>query len=301
MRNRELNILTVVIFALATTLFCCAGKREDVAKYAPIESYPEDAILKHITNRKAMLVTAHDDDMCGMSGTISKLNRAGWEIKHIVLSGYDSKRRKAHINAGKFVLDTIMYMNILDKCRNDLDTVEQPYRAIPKEQFSTLYNYPMVEPELIRLINDFSPSVLFSMDNEIGGYGHPDHVFISQLVLDLAKAKKIDPEYIYQGVGTDHMEQSIIGERHSGRMKKWGFAGDDWEHAKNTYSVSGMPEPDVQINILSEAEVKMNYLMSYEESEQQKMGFMIPAFFEYQAEEYFKIFDREFFRVIKIN
>ena len=84
-------------------------------------------------------------------------------------------------------------------------------------------------------------------------------------------------------------------------MKKWGYAGDGWEHAKNTYTVSGMPEPDVQINILSEAEIKMNYLMSYEERERKTMGFYIPAFFEYEAEEYFKIFDREFFRIIKIN
>ena len=296
--NKYRNLLSIIL--IVNLIFSC-NVREDVTPYAAIETYPEDSILQDISLKKALLVTAHDDDMCGMSGTISKLNRAGWEIKHIVLSGYDSKRKQAHINAGKFVLDTIIYMNILDKCRNDLDTVEQPYRAIPKERFSSLFNYPLVEPELIRLINDFSPSVLFSMDNEIGGYGHPDHVFISQLVLDLAKAKKIVPEYIYQGVGTDHMEQSIIGERHSERMKKWGFAGDDWEHAKKTYNVSGMPEPDVQINILSEAEVKMNYLMSYEEREQQKIGFMIPAFFEYQAEEYFKIFDREFFRVMKTN
>ena len=97
------------------------------------------------------------------------------------------------------------------------------------------------------------------------------------------------------------MEQSIVGERHSARMKKWGYAGDGWEHAKRTYKVSGAPEPDVQINILSEAENKMNYLMSYEERERKTMGFYIPAFFEYEAEEYFKIFDREFFRVIKIN
>jgi LmbE family N-acetylglucosaminyl deacetylase len=274
---------------------------EDITQYAPVEHFPDDSILQTIENKKALIITAHDDDMCGMSGTMSKLNRAGWEIKHIVLSGFDASREQAHINAGKYVLDTIEFMDLLHKCRNDLDTVDQAYRAISKDRFSSVFNYAMVEPELIKLINDFGPSVLFSLDNEIGGYGHPDHVFISQVVLDLAKEGKITPEYIYQGVYTDHMEQSIIGERHSARMKKWGYADDGWEHAKKTYNVSGMPEPDVQINILSEAENKMNYLMSYEERERKTMGFYIPAFFEYEAEEYFKVFDREFFRVITIK
>ena len=297
MKNAKIAFVLVLI----TSVLCSCKAIEDVTRYAPIESYPEDSILQTIENKRALIVTAHDDDMCGISGTMSKLNRAGWEIKHIVLSGFDANREQAHINAGKYVLDTIEFMDLLHKCRNDLDTVEKSHRAIPKDRFSTVYNYPMVEPELIRLINDFGPSVVFSMDNEIGAYGHPDHVFISQLVLDLAKSGKITTQYIYQNVMTDHYEQTVIGERHSARMKKWGYPGDGWEHAKKTYNVSGTPEPNVQINILSEAENKMNYLMSYEERERKTMGFYIPAFFEYEAEEYFKIFDREFFRIIKIN
>jgi LmbE family N-acetylglucosaminyl deacetylase len=297
MKNSRLLVVLVVISSILSS----CKVREDVTQYAPIETYPDDSILFTLENKRALIVTAHDDDMCGISGTMSKLNRAGWEIKHIVLSGYDAKRKQAHIAAGKYVLDTILFMNLSDKIRNDLDTVDQTHRAIPRSQFKKVFNTSIVEPDLIRLINDFGPSVVFSMDNEIGGYGNPEHVFMSQLVLDLAKAGKIAPKYIYQGVYTDHMEQSIVGERHSARMKKWGYAGDGWEHAKRTYKVSGAPEPNVQINILSEAENKMNYLMSYEERERKTMGFYIPAFFEYDAEEYFKIFDREFFRVIKIN
>jgi LmbE family N-acetylglucosaminyl deacetylase len=297
MKNSHILVVLVVISSILSS----CKVREDVTPYAAIETYPDDSILITLENKRALIVTAHDDDMCGISGTMSKLNRADWEIKHIVLSGFDAKREQAHINAGKFVLDTILFMDLLHKCRNDLDTVDKTHRAIPRSQFKKVFNTSIVEPDLIRLINDFGPSVVFSMDNEIGGYGNPEHVFISQLVLDLAKAGKIAPKYIYQGVYTDHMEQSIVGERHSARMKKWGYAGDGWEHAKRTYKVSGAPEPDVQINILSEAENKMNYLMSYEERERKTMGFYIPAFFEYSAEEYFKIFDREFFRVIKIN
>jgi hypothetical protein len=45
----------------------------------------------------------------------------------------------------------------------------------------------------------------------------------------------------------------------------------------------------------------MEYLKSYNERERKTIGFYIPAFEEYSALEYFKVFDREFFNVIKIN
>ena len=85
------------------------------------------------------------------------------------------------------------------------------------------------------------------------------------------------------------------------KMKSWGFEENGWEIAKNTYEVDGAPEPTTQINIENFAEQKMNYLKSYNKRERQIMGFYIPAFEDYSADEYFKIFDREFFRVIKIN
>ena len=89
--------------------------------------------------------------------------------------------------------------------------------------------------------------------------------------------------------------------RQAKRMKEWGFPEDEWENAKKTYQVDGQPEPTTQINIQNQAQHKMNYLKSYNKREREIMGFYIPAFEDYKAEEYFKIFDREFFRVIKIN
>jgi hypothetical protein len=83
-------------------------------------------------------------------------------------------------------------------------------------------------------------------------------------------------------------------------MIEWGFSGDGWDKAKETYKVKGMPQPTTQIYIASEANEKMNYLKSYNEREQKTIGFFIPAFFEYSGEEYFEIFDREFFNVIEI-
>jgi LmbE family N-acetylglucosaminyl deacetylase len=292
--NQTLPILMGIL--LVSMLFGC--RREEVAQYAPIENFPNDSVLQSITNKKAMIVLAHDDDMCAMTGTISALNKNGWEIRVISMPKGKS-RNEAHQKACKNLLDSVMFFDITeDEFR--LDTVEIKYDAVPKEKFNDMFNRSLVKQKLMEQVNQFNPSVIFTLDNEMGGYGHPEHVFISQLVLDLAQADSLSTQYVYQSVYTDHMESTIM-ERHSKRMKSWGFPGDGWDKAKQAYKVQGMPEPSVQINIRDEAQAKMEYLKSYNERERKTIGFFVPAFEDYPAEEYFKIFDREFYRVIKIN
>lgn len=295
MKTRSLQFVFLLILLL---LFACKAK-EDVLPYAPIESYPEDTILQSITQKKAMIVVAHDDDMCAMSGTISLLNKQGWEIA-IVSFASTPERNAAQIKACSHVLDTVIFIDLThEQIRNDNEAVRKSYYAFPMDSFPFVFNKHLIEPEYVKVIQAFNPTVIFSLDNEIGGYGHPEHVLISQMIIDLADKKQIAPLYIYQSVYTNHME-STIKARHSRRMKSWGFPGDEWDNAMKIYGVTGMPEPDVQINIKSEAQSKMNYLKSYNERERKTIGFFIPAFETFSADEYFSIFDREFFRIIQL-
>lgn len=287
----HISLVLLVLFVLA------CKQREDIRQYAAIEVYPEDSILQRISDKRAMIVIAHDDDMCAMSGTISQLNKQGWKISVISISK-SVESDAAQIKAGSHILDTVIFVDLKpSQYRNDLKTVKYAYDAIPKEAFDTVFNGALIEAHYLEQIQAFNPSVIFTLDNEIGGYGHPEHVFVSQMVIDLAAEQKINPKYIYQSVYTPHMDSTIMN-RHARRMKSWGYPDDEWERAKRTYGVNGMPEPTVQVNIRSEAKEKMNYLRSYNERERKTMGFFIPEFEKYDAEEYFGIFDREFFRVI---
>lgn len=294
-KNRIVNLLLILVL---TGLFSCKGK-EDVSKYAPVEIYPDDTLLQNIGDKRAMIVVAHDDDMCAMSGTISLLNKQGWNIA-VVSFTKTPERNAAQVNACRYILDTVMFVGLSqDQIRRDEEANRKSYFAFPKDSFNIVFNKPLIVDEYLKLINSFHPSVIFTLDNEMGGYGHPEHVLISQMVIDLAREQRISPQYIYQSVYTRHMENTIM-QRHSERMKSWGFPGDEWERAKKVYGVDGMPEPSVQINISSEAKNKMDYLRSYNERERKTIGFFIPAFEDYSAGEYFTLFDREFFRVIKI-
>ena len=288
--------LTIAILSAGVFMSC---SREDVRPYVPTETFPNDTTLESISDKKAMVVIAHDDDMCAMSGTMSKLSREGWEIGIVSMSA-GSERDAAQRKACESFSDTVIFINLSKKeLRNDVDNPEPPYYAFPKDSFDLVFNVDIVAQMYAHEINTFDPTVIFTLDNKMGGYGHPEHVLVSQTVLDLAEDSLISPSYVYQSVLTDHMEKTIMA-RHSEKMKSWGFPGNEWDEAKKVYGVpDAMPEPSVQINIEAEAEQKMYYLTSYAERERKVIGFFIPAFEEYEAKEYFKLFDREFFHVIE--
>lgn len=277
-----------------------ACSREDITQYAPTESFPSDSYLSSLTKKRAMVIIAHDDDMCAMTGTISLLNKQDWEIQILSLEKGEA-RNTAHRKACKHLSDTVSFMSLTSpSLYKNYDKEALHYEAFPKAEFEAVFKVKALKQELEQKINAFQPSVIFTLDNEFGGYGHPEHVLMSQSVLDLALDSLINPKAIYQSVFTDHMESSIM-KRHSERMKSWGFDGDGWEKAKIAYLTNGMPEPTVEIDIQSEAKVKMDYLLSYNERERKTMGFFIPAFEDYSAEKYFSVFNREFFRVIQLD
>jgi LmbE family N-acetylglucosaminyl deacetylase len=187
-----------------------------------------------------------------MSGTIAKLTANGWTIKQLSLQSHPlSKTGKNPANiicqGNELILKDGYY-------RIGLDTMTSSYKKI-KEQFLT----DKVAQAIIQKVNEFKPSVIFTLDNEKGGYGHPEHIFISQLVKDLFEDGKIDIQKIYQSVYTNTMETEIIDKWLAQKMKKWGYPHPS-SIANELYGIDGMPEPDVQINITEVAETKMNYL-----------------------------------------
>jgi LmbE family N-acetylglucosaminyl deacetylase len=292
----KINLFFITIFILV--VLGCSEKItvEDLEKFAPTENYPDDTFLDTTTNKKALIIVAHDDDDCAMSGTIALLTKKGWVVKQMSL--------KSHVlsETGKNPAGIICQGNELilkdGYYRIGLDTMKSPYIPIPYEEIKQQFLTEKVASALIEKINEFKPAVVFTLDNEKGGYGHPEHIFISQLVKDLFEDGKIETQRIYQSVYTDHMEQEIVDKWLAEKMKKWGYPHAS-TIANELYGIDGMPEPTVQINIFKVAEIKMKYLRAYEEDVRKNLRKFMPYYEEFETDTYFKIFDREFFRVIE--
>jgi len=292
--NSLKNIVCVVLFL---TIVSCTKKPsiEELRKFAATENYPEDIYLKEVSNKRALIIVAHDDDDCMMSGTIAKLTNNGWKIKQLSLEVHPipgEERNAAHI-----ICDGFKKIPIDGPYRLGADTMECPWCAISYEDIRKQYLFDKVAEALIPLINDYNPSILFTLDNIKGGYGHPDHVFLSQLVLDLFREGRITAERIYQSVITRHMEKEI-DKWLKPQMEKWGYP-QTGPTANEIYGIDGIPIPDVQVNISDNAETKMTYLLTYGEDVKKNLKKYIPYFEKFDADTYFSVFDREFFRVIE--
>ncbi|MCB2207681.1 MAG: PIG-L family deacetylase [Bacteroidetes bacterium] len=292
---RTIKLITLVV--LITTMAACTYKPtiEDLKKFAATENYPEDSYLDTVANKRALVIVAHDDDDCMMSGTIAKLTANGWTIRQLSFELHHmpgENKNPAHIicEGSEKILEDCLY-------RPGEDTVKYPYMPIPYDEIKNQYLNEKVADALITQINEFNPSVLFTLDNIKGGYGHPDHIFLSQLVLDLFNEGKINAQWIYQSVLTKHVETEI-DKYMIPKMEKWGYPQAS-PAANELYGIEGMPEADVQINIEDQAETKMAYLRAYPESVRRNLRKFLIYYEDFDAETFFSVWDREFFRVIE--
>ncbi len=289
---------SIVIVLFVFVISSCAKRmtREDLQVFASTETFPDDTFLSSTSNKKALIIVAHDDDDCAMSGTIALLSTKGWEIKQLSLQRHIIEK------TGKNPADIICQGNELiledGKYRKGLDTMKTPYLPIPYSEIDGQFYTNTVAQALIQMVNSFGPSVVFTLDNVKGGYGHPEHIFVSQLVKNLFEEGQINVDKVYQSVYTDHMEEEIVDKWLKAKMEKWGYPHAS-TIANELYGIKGMPEPTVQVSIVEVAKQKMNYLMAYDEDVRKNLNKFIPYYEEFDAETYFGIFDREFLRVIE--
>lgn len=290
---------SILILMAALTLICCQSKPNLTAlqKYAATEQFPNDSYLSQVKIKRAMVIVAHDDDDCAMSGTIAKLAAQGWEIKQISFQVHTSSRNDIQ-NPSELLYAKHDYLFANKAYRLGLDTIKALYLPIPLEEMERQFPKESIKAELLEKITAFNPSVIFSLDDVKGGYGHPEHVFLSKLVAELFRNGEIKAERLYQSVFTDHMEIEIVDKLLGNNLKKWGYPNAS-ELANKLYGIDGMPEPTTQISIIEVADKKMEYLRAYGEDVKKNLRKFLPYFEEFSAEEYFGLFDREFFRVIQ--
>jgi len=265
---------------------------------AATETYPADVFLESTSHKKALIITAHDDDAFVSAGTIGKLVSEGWEIRHICLSTPQGIERDKmfEVIAKEQGLAGVDFLGV--KHRNGLDGNKTSFMPIAIKNFGLVFNTDLVYDALAEKIDQFQPEVIFSLDNQIGGYGHPDHVFISRLVIDYCKQNSAKANFsvkkIYQSVFPPSMSEAILVKD---RLHNWSTI-NPYLAGKMVYNVSGMPIPTTEINIYDWAKAKKAHMDGFLPKERKNIKKFAPAFHLYPYWLYFSIFDKEYFRVI---
>jgi len=277
----------IVIIAVSAHLFY-------LTRLNGSEVFPQDTYLDTETNKTALIVVAHDDDAIGCAGTVSELTKKGWKVHFLTFYGNwrkeDNPMRKKEVEqvAG---IQQLASTDLIDFSIQKTDTVKEPWMPIPYSAMADYMQADSIKNFIATAIKKYQPAVIFSLDNVFGGYGHPEHVFVSQSVLDVCKEMKIDSSLpvkkIYQAVYTKTLNENVLKNNPA------------FIAAKDVYQVDGSPVPDLEVNIYNSSKEKKEIMLAYH-SQKRNLKKIWPYYYVYPHWLYFKIFDKEYFRVITI-
>lgn len=286
----------------------------------PSEIYPEITRLDSIDNKKALIIVAHNDDMFGSVALSRWLCDNKWDV------------RAFYFKAPPYLKDTIREQNGLRSAAKvaeliglkEFTLIEQSIRKdssntdlnIPYEEFNNVFETDAITHIISDLIDTYRPSVIFTLDDIIGFYGHSDHVFISRCINNACKQNKSDSSFpvrlIYQtsippsqaeGVMVNYQKLHYfrnfwgIGQL----IKNRGFKESIYTKASKIYDCDGMPEPNVRFKIDSLSKYKRKFLDSWAPSEKKNLRRFIPFCYWYPDRIFYSMFNYEYFREIKIE
>lgn len=286
--------LTFSVALVVIGIFFVIGHLFYLNRLAKADSYPADTFLQNQTNKKALFIVAHDDDAINMSGTMAYLIDNGWEVSELCFyQGYKNKddiRKMDLTRAAKLLgMKDVEYYDI--ELRKNRDNIDKPWLPIPYSDFDSAYNRISALTYIEDFIKKNNPSVIFTLDDVMGGYGHPDHVFISKLISEYCGQHQKDSAFsvkrIYQAVFDPEMNERILKNMEAFQL------------AKKVYGVERSPKPDVAIVIRGYETIKKQALLTFT-TEQNSLTKIWPYYNYYPANIYFKIFDKEYYRVLKI-
>ncbi|MCC6410737.1 MAG: PIG-L family deacetylase [Saprospiraceae bacterium] len=260
---------------------------------ASADIYAEDTFLSQTTNKNALIIVAHDDDAISMSGTIAYLTKNGWNVRELCFyQGWKDKDavRKIDLERAAELLGMQGVEHYDIELRKNREKIEKPWLPVPVNQFDSLYNKEIAFGHIQDFINKYQPSVIFSLDDMMGGYGHPDHVVISKLVIEYCREHQRDSNFaverIYQAVFDPAMNEKILKNMEAFQL------------AKKVYNYESSPKPDVFISLRGRESIKKKALLTYT-TEQNSLTKIWPYYNLYPAAVYFKIFDKEYYRVLE--
>lgn len=254
-------------------------------------------------------------------GTVKKLCEQGWDVNAYCFyqesftheATIRNSQRKEGLLKCKDIIGLSEFIGIDMNFR--FHPVEKPYMSIPYSEFEHVFMYDSIETYITKIIDQNNPSVIFTLDDSIGLYGNAEHVLISQIILDICEKGSSEKEFavdrIYQSVLPPDMAEGIMVKYNrihpflSFKRLIWYLTNmnSDTENiyteAKKVYGCAGMPLPDIEINIRDMSKYKKGFIKCFP-SERKNFKRFVPFFAWYPYWIYYRIFDKEYYRVIEI-
>lgn len=286
------NRFALFIVCSLECIFITGCLTQKLSELAPVEIYPDDNWLLQQSRKQALIIVAHDDDAISSAGTMSMLAANGWEV-HMLCFYHDiPENNSRNLQRQQDVQQAIAAQGIQSITFHTLNyrahhtAYPTLYAYVPESMRDSIYQMDTLTQLIQQYIEQYQPVVIFTLDDNIGGYGHPDHVVVSRIVKEYALTHPQYVKRVYQAVFTPHQANSIMAEL------------PVYQDALLTCNCAGQPVPTTQINISAYGAQKQAAMLTYS-TEQHNLQKFWPKYDKMPPEKYFSIFDREFFHVIE--
>lgn len=290
-------IITIIAFIILiiSTLWYFKSQIQD-------NSVPQtETLIPETLPKKALAIFAHPDDEITIIGTMRLLKQQGVETSICYMTRGEAGLNGSIIDVSKIKELADTSLNKLKKSlgqrrTKEVDNIAEILELNHHEMFdfpdSGTSNVPMdsLKKVVRALIQKYQPSVLFTLDDKVGLYGHPDHRNISRAVLEVFQENKNKPNFSPKKLYQVTLPKQMIA-----------FALKMADGFRKNYPKDpskGLPKADVCVNITPFGTYKRNAMLAHV-SQRPTFDDMQPGFATIPPSIYFRIFDREYFHIIQ--
>jgi len=288
-------IFSVIILLIFSGLFYFRSKIQD-------ENVPQtESLIPENLPKKALAIFAHPDDEITIIGTMRMLKSQGVETGICYMT-----RGEAGLNGS--IIDVSKIKELVDTSLNKLKKQLGQRRTKEVDKIASILelnhheifdfpdsgtsNIPMdsLKKVVRSLIQKYQPSVLFTLDDKVGLYGHPDHRNVSEAVLEVFQEDKGKPDFSPKKLYQVTLPKDMIA-----------FALKIAEGFRKNYPKDpekGLPQADLCVNIAPYGRYKRDCMLAHV-SQRPTFDDMQPGFATLPPWLYFRVFDREYFHLIE--
>ncbi len=251
--------------------------------------------------KKALAIFAHPDDEITIIGTMRMLKQQGVETSICYMTRGEAGLNGSIIDVSKIKELADTSLNKLKKQlgqrrTKEVDNIAEILELNHHEMFdfpdSGTSNVPMdsLKKVVRALIQKYKPSILFTLDDKVGLYGHPDHRNVSRAVLEVFQEDKGKADFTTQKIYQVTLPKQMIA-----------FALKIADGFRKNYPKDpdkGLPEANICVNISAFGTYKRNAMLAHV-SQRPTFDDMQPGFATIPPSVYFRVFDREYFHVVR--
>jgi LmbE family N-acetylglucosaminyl deacetylase len=274
-------LLYISVFIL---LLACGDKGANYTAYKKTQDYTVPLFNVADTNKTAMFVFPHPDDEIVCTGAMHKLKTLGWKICLLTLTkGTEKEQRSEEWR------NAVEQMDIEQAVL--LDFPNNKWEDVMKDSIQFWYtNSDSIQQTIRRKTNEWKPSLIFTYDTAIGGYGHPEHRLTAlaayKVFAGYTKNDAYAPERILQITLPEQMEAMMLKN------------SDAYSLAKKRTGNTGLPDPTVAFDIRNDWSFKQAAASQYTSQVKTLKKFMLLAE-SADSIEHYNTFDREYYFEIK--